>query len=266
MECLKPRYLASREMYVPCGKCGFCANTRENGWSARLHWEYRCSLASAFVGLTYEDKYLTRRRDVPQLVPEDLQKYFKRLRKAGLVFKYYAVGEYGGKRGRPHFHVLFFFSSDFDENIIREKWGMGMVHVGVVTVASVKYCLSYISLRKKRNDRVNEFARMSKGLGKSYLSKDIIAWHKDGRKNYAYIEGKRVALARYYKDKIFSKLDKLRIAVRCEKEFFGKLLRFIRSPRGRKMRDPLAVYERGRVLLAAQMVSSKFKQKQHVSF
>lgn len=266
MECLKPKYLPSREMYVPCGKCGFCAQTRTNSWSARLYWEYRSSLCSAFVTLTYEEKHLKFRSGVPQLVASDLQKYFKRLRKAGVVFKYYAVGEYGSKYGRPHFHVLFFFPSDFDENLIREKWGLGMVHVGKVTVSSVNYCLSYISLRKKRGDRVHEFARMSKGLGKNYLSKDVIAWHKDGRKNYAFIEGKKVALARYYKDKIFSKLDKLRIAVQCEKEHFGKMLRFIRSERGRKMRDPLAKYERSRVLLAAQIVSAKFKQKQHVSF
>lgn len=270
MECLKPIYLVDRDMYVPCSRCAFCSQTRTNAWSARLYWEHRSSLSTAFVTLTYEDKHLTYfegqyYKDVPQLVPEDIQKYFKRLRKAGLKFRYYAVGEYGSKYGRPHYHILFFFQNDFDENLLRDKWSMGMVHVGKVSTASVNYCLSYISLRKKRGNRVHEFALMSKKLGAGYLSKDVIAWHKSGLKNYAFVDGKKVALARYYKDKIFSKLDRVRIAVRCEKEFFQKMLRFIRSPRGRKMRDPLARYERGRVLQAAEIISSKLKQKSHVS-
>lgn len=266
MDCLKPFYLVNRDMYVPCGKCVYCCQTRANAWAARLYWESRDTWSSAFVTLTYEEKYLTIKKGVSQLNMEDLQKYFKRLRKAGLEFRYYAVGEYGTRYGRPHFHILFFFRKEPDLEIVREKWGMGIVHIGSVTPASVNYCLTYISLRKKRYNRVYEFATMSKKLGATYLSKQMIAWHKDGRKNYSYVDGKKVALARYYKDKIFSKLDRLRIAVAVEKESFQKMLRFIRGPEGRKLRDPLERYERSRLIQASLMLKSKKLQKEHVSF
>lgn len=272
MECLKPIYLAKREQHVPCGRCIYCNVSRANAWSTRLYWEYRRSQASAFVSLTYEDQYLTYfegkyYEGVAQLVRSDLQKYFKRLRKAGVQFKYYAVGEYGSRYGRPHFHILFFFSSDFDERIIREKWSMGIVHVGQVSTDSINYCLSYISLRRKRGNRVHEFALMSKGLGDNYhKNAQVIAWHKSGRKNYCYIEGKKVALARYYKEKIFSKIDRVRIAVATEKEFMRKMVRYIRSPVNRKLRDPLAKYERARKVLADRIYLDKVKQKKHVGF
>jgi len=154
MECLHPKYLSKQEMVVPCGRCPFCAATRRSDWATRLHFEGLLHYGSKFVTLTYEDKYLTWNHGNPQLVKSDLQKWFKRVRKAGFKFRYYAVGEYGSRTYRPHYHVLVF--GDVPEDVIRSSWKFGMVHIGQVTQASVNYCLGYMvngSMELKKRKR-----------------------------------------------------------------------------------------------------------------
>lgn len=51
--------------------------------------------------------------------------------------------------------------------------------------------------------------------------------------------GKR-HLPRYYKCKIFSKIDLVRIAVRDQKEMFRRAVEWVRSPAMRRQEDPLA--------------------------
>jgi len=224
---------------------------------------------SKFVTLTYADNELTWKSGQPQLVKKDLQLWFKRLRKAGYKFRYFAVGEYGSHTYRPHYHIIVFGSVPSEQ--IRKSWGKGLVHIGNVTPASVMYCCGYVvngkSWQMKRH-RLKPFALMSrgrgkvKGLGHNYLSPAMIAWHKSERKNYAIIDGKKRHLPRYYKEKIFSKLDKIKMAVRDEKEQFKKMVRFIRHPSRMKMRDPLAYYEEQRRVLAKQI---RFKSKSNLT-
>ena len=68
-----------------------------------------------FATLTYNELSLPRLfvstgYDIPYFQISDLQNMFKRLRKQrafGRPFRYLAVSELGGKKGRPHAHVLF---------------------------------------------------------------------------------------------------------------------------------------------------------------
>lgn len=72
-------------------------------------------------------------RPAPTLVYAELQKYFKRLRKAGLSFRYLVAGEYGDgkgqrKNGNPHWHVLFY---GLDKDAVIEalrQWPFGNTH------------------------------------------------------------------------------------------------------------------------------------------
>lgn len=276
MECLKLTYLPNREMYVPCGKCAFCAATRRSDWSLRLRYEGKLHFGSKFITLTYADCHLSFRSGVSQLVKSDLQKFFKRLRKsaAGVPLRYYAVGEYGSKTHRPHYHIILF--GDVPEKQIRDAWPFGQVHIGSVTPASVAYCLGYIVNRRARTGRrarVAEFAVMSRGdrkegskfrygLGHNYLTKAMVEWHRSGRKNYVIVDGGKRHLPRYYKDRIFSKIDLVRIAVRSDKEQFKRMVNWIRHPLRRAMRDPLAYYEELR-RLAAQRI--RFKSKENLT-
>lgn len=110
------------------------------------------------------------------LSKRDIQLFLKRLRKAheshrGQMqpIKYYAVGEYGGITGRPHYHIILF---NADIELIQDAWQNGQVHYGKVSGASVGYTLKYMTKPSRipmhrNDDRTKEFSLMSKGLGKN---------------------------------------------------------------------------------------------------
>lgn len=269
MECLKPIYLSKTDMYVPCGKCGFCGATRRSDWALRLAYEKKLHSQSAFVTLTYANPHLVWKDGLPQLHREHTQLFFKRLRKAGFKLRYYGVSEYGAKTYRPHYHLILF--GDVPEEAIRKAWDYGQVHIGNVTEQSVMYCLSYMI---NKNDwrmsrrRVRPFNMMSrgrgavKGIGSNYLTSAMISWHRSARKGYALLNGCKRHLPRYYKVQIFSRIDQVRMAVQAEKDNFRRMVKWIRDPARRRIKDPLALYERAR----RQMEKSiRFKAKENLT-
>lgn len=272
MECIKPRYIHKHDIVVPCGNCVFCTATKRADWSLRLQYEAKLHDEKRFVTLTYADAHLNWLDGVPQLSKRDLQLFFKRLRKGGAKFRYYAVGEYGSKTYRPHYHVILFGKTT--DVAIRQAWQLGLVHIGTVTEASIQYTLGYIVNGKgwqMRTKRVAPFALMSRGrwvdasgrvhygLGSNYLSPQMIAWHKSGRKNYAMIYGQKRHLPRYYKTKIFSKIDLVRIAVRDQKAVFKKMVAWVRSKPMSRLADPLA-YRDEQMKILAQRIRGKMKE------
>lgn len=77
--------------------------------------------AITFVTLTYDDDHLPADGS---LVPADVRFFLKKLRrKAGLV-RFFAVGEYGGKNFRPHYHLILFGVeySDAWQKVFNECW------------------------------------------------------------------------------------------------------------------------------------------------
>ena len=266
MECLQPKYLSSRDMVVPCGGCPFCAATKRSDWALRLHYEGKLHYGSKFVTLTYADNELSWNKGVSQLNKRDLQLWFKKVRKEGWKFRYYAVGEYGSRTYRPHYHIIVF--GDVPDKTLRKAWGKGHVHIGSVTQQSVMYTLGYIVNGKHwtmKHNRVRPFAVMSrgrgavKGLGSNYLTPAMIAWHRSGRKNYAILDGVRRHLPRYYKQKIFSKIDLVRIAVRDQKEVFRNKVKWLRAPAQARQKDPLKTLKMAQLMLA-NSIRSKTKQ------
>lgn len=110
------------------------------------------------------------------LFQPDLARFFKRLRRRHGQFRFYAVGEYGERLGRPHYHVLAFGIALSPESL-RDVWGMGHVHIGNVEAASINYCVEYALKREKREALIDlrrqpEFAVMSRnpGIGAYALS------------------------------------------------------------------------------------------------
>lgn len=266
MACYNLKYLPKTDLYVPCGRCAFCAVQKRSDWALRLHYESKKHIGSKFVTLTYADSKLVWKHGRSQLCKEHLQEFFREYRGHGknskFKMRYFAVGEYGSKTFRPHYHVIMF--GDIDENRVRAAWPHGHVHIGSVTQASVMYCLGYVCNAKAGGmnfKRVNPFVLMSKrpGLGANYLTKMMIDWHRSGKKNYAILDGQKRHLPRYYKQKIFSKIDLVRIAVRDQKEAFRKEVAWLRSKKMAKMRDPLAYRDLQRKI-AAVRISKSFKQ------
>lgn len=133
---------------------------------------------NTFVTLTYSE-------DRVSLAPGDLRDFIKRLRSrvAPHRFRFYAVGEYGDKTQRPHYHACLFnfptclrgrsrYSKLFTTccsscELVRETWGHGHVYLGAVEPASAEYVARYVvkKLTNKDDERLNgrhpEFARMS---------------------------------------------------------------------------------------------------------
>lgn len=214
---------------VPCGKCPNCRSNRASAWSFRLMQEEKVSFSSYFITLTYNTDHvpILKTSGYMSLNKSDLQKFFKRLRKLSTIpIRYYAVGEYGGKTFRPHYHIILFNSNPCD---VARAWSLdnkslGDVHYGSVTEASVGYTLKYITKRPRipvhqNDDREREFSLMSKGLGKNYLSKEMINYHLglgyvdqqgviNDRMNCTLYDGKKISMPRYYKDKLYNKLQR----------------------------------------------------------
>lgn len=206
---------------VPCGKCPSCRSRKVSEWSFRLMQQDKVSYSAHFVTLTYApDSCPVTSNNMMTLCKSDVQKWFKRLRKlhrnsmySDRTIKYMIVGEYGGRTFRPHYHAIIFDCPDVD--LYSRAWSiggvpLGHVHVGSVTGASVGYTLKYISkvsqVPKFDGDlRLPEFRLMSKGLGKSYLTDAVIAYHNAdlGGRLHVVADGKKVTMCRYYKDRIY---------------------------------------------------------------
>lgn len=264
MECLNVKYLSKQDICVPCGHCAFCMATRRSDWALRLHYESRLHLDACFVTLTYADAHLVWKTGTSQLHKPHLQQFFKRVRRAGYKLRYYAVGEYGSRTYRPHYHILLF--GQVSEQVVRRCWEYGQVHIGRVTQASVMYTLGYMVNGKHwtmRKGRVRPFCTMSRrpGIGANYLTPAMIAWHKSDRKNYTILDGAKRHLPRYYKEKIFSKIDRVRIAVRAQKDAFKREVEWIRTPSIARMADPFGYRDLQRQRLA-QSIRDKTKSNQ----
>jgi len=222
MECITPfqvkNKITGETQPVPCGKCPSCKSRRASQWSFRLQQELKQVDSAHFVTLTYEDEHVPKTEtDLKTLCKQDLQLFFKRLRKLNKQkLKYYAVGEYGSITYRPHYHIIFF---NLNSEHIQKTWNKGEHHIGKVTPASIGYTLKYISKISKvpmfkQDDRSKEFSLMSKKLGLNYLTKQMVNWHKNDLENRTYCnltDGKKISMPRYYKDKIYTEIERKKI-------------------------------------------------------
>lgn len=231
LKILKQSGIENRPPTVPCGRCNECRARRISGWSFRLQKELLISNSALFVTLTYNTPPLTTKKFM-NLEKIHLQNFFRYLRRDGQKIKYYACGEYGTATMRPHYHIILFNTTP---EMVEKHWSHGHIHFGTVTGASIGYCLKYMAKPGKiplhqNDDRQKEFALMSKKLGANYLTPEMKNWHLADIKNrcYATINEQKISLPRYYKDKIYSLLEKQIIAKHMENtanlEFVEKTL------------------------------------------
>lgn len=233
MACITPYYVDNpnypfvsqvRQVPVGCNKCPNCLKKRTNGWTIRLQEQEKVSTSVYFITLTYAPEHVTRTEAGRlTLVTKDLQDWFKRLRKrlygnSKGDLKYYAVGEYGTRFQRPHYHaILFNVQAKNVYKLVAETWQKGRVDVQVPnkSEATCRYVAKYLHKGKvvhyQGDDRLREKSYMSKGLGLNYLTEKMIEWHRADYKRTQYIklDGTKSALPRYYFEKIYR--EKIRI-------------------------------------------------------
>lgn len=225
---------------VPCGYCISCLSNKRDAWSFRLEKEMAVSTSAMFVTLTYADNNKTN------LSKRDFQLFMKRLRKAcakpqplrlsdflplgGIIppekdkvsqiarkgpnLRYYAVGEYGTKTQRPHYHIILFNMPFKAEHLIVNAWtdpetkqSLGFVKIGSVTSASIAYVTKYcISPKYNVTNRTIPFSLMSTKppLGLNYFTENG-NYHRETSRFYATsLGGKKTNLPRLYRERIFS--------------------------------------------------------------
>lgn len=222
---------------VPCGKCAYCLTNRRSSWMFRVAQEMKNQeYPGYFITLTYDEKHVRRTASGRlSLRFRDVQLFLKRVRKAKYYCKYICVGEYGSNTKRPHYHMLLW--TDCPVEKIESFWKMGSIHFGKITMASAMYTLKYIIQPKQKaeDDLEPTRAQFSKGLGLSYLTRAMYDWHTrdyDNPEMFAYIDGSKVSLPRYYKDKIFTKYQRRRFAHAAKWESIRK--------RRKRMRELIA--------------------------
>lgn len=139
---------------------------------------------NCFLTLTYAE-------DPISLNVDDLQRFFKRLRKRGLSVRYFACGEYGEQLGRPHYHVLLFgedFSFDrwhfytnskgfpvYRSPALERLWTAGNSEIGSVTFESASYAAGYTYKKISGAAAVDHYGRVDPYTGEWHQVKPEFA-------------------------------------------------------------------------------------------
>lgn len=183
---------------------------RRADWTFRIYQESKLHDSQQFLTLTYSDEKLPVGGT---LVKEHFQSFMKRLRKdvSPVKLRFYAVGEYGTETKRPHYHAIMFGMPTPER--LESIWGFGYVDVAKVEMASIHYVTKYhVNRYGDHSGREPPFCLMSRrpGIGTNYMTAQMVKWHKSNQANYAQVNGKITRLPRFYKEKIFNKIERLR--------------------------------------------------------
>lgn len=153
---------------VPCGHCLECMQQKSTDICVRGMIEYKKwknTTTGCFLTLTYSDKYLPENRTLLKkdyiIFIRELRRYIKKTEDR-IGIRILGCGEYGTKKGRPHYHLVIFnwcpndlkvdHSADCKSNntlykskIISEIWGKGKCVIGTATEQTIGYVAGYTS-------------------------------------------------------------------------------------------------------------------------
>lgn len=225
MQCFKPIVIDVKSngkkiaMTVPCGKCMGCRIALRREWSVRIMHELDSfGSIGSFITLTYSDINLPENGTLRK---DHWQKFMKRLRKyyPDKKIRFYACGEYGGEKKRPHYHAIIFGISLDDleakrvnnrliSRVIERLWRDGFNVVGTVTTDSAQYVAGYIEKKLtgeageeeyEKTGRIAPFSLCSQGIGKNYCEANS---EQIKQLLNITVKGKNVGIPRYYKKRI----------------------------------------------------------------
>lgn len=157
----KPPAKKYTRVSIPCGKCLACRVNKSAEWATRAMHESLYCQSGSFVTLTYDPEHCPKDYCLRK---SDLQNFVKRLRITlqrkglGSIRAFFGCGEYGERRGRPHYHILLLGWSPPDMEIFARSysgmpiytsklleriWGKGYCPCGTVTGGSAGYVARY---------------------------------------------------------------------------------------------------------------------------
>lgn len=152
MKCIRPTQFDKTKPFVSCGQCKPCRIVRKTEWLTKLYLEFKHTKKAVFVTLTYDDANLPHADEYigGTLVKKDLQDFIKRYRRnyqyhyGEREIRYFAVGEYGDKSDRAHYHLIIYNVDPLaSQKIVDSSWSKGINHCADVNVARLKYTVGY---------------------------------------------------------------------------------------------------------------------------
>jgi len=166
--CQTPNRLITGDI-VACHKCWQCRENRINDWVGRCIAESKTATACHSITLTYgrdEDGNKHHARS-SVLTYSDVQKYWKRLRKNGYPCRYFVVGEYGGQKGRTHWHAIVFWQGEVPPHKLNKRfngahWHQGFSHWENPSYKSLRYVCKYIQKDQGEYERQGHLAMSKK--------------------------------------------------------------------------------------------------------
>lgn len=210
----KPEDLKNwKQILLPCGQCIGCRLDYSKEWAIRCVLEKKEYEHNYFLTLTYSPEHTQHlykihinkstgevENEYLDLNPEDLTKFMKDIRRyyeyhfKWTNIRFFACGEYGDEKQRPHFHIIMFnfpvpdlkpwfinkeHMQVYTSEIISKVWGKGLVAIGEVTYQSAAYVARYITKKQKGKDAENfyktpQFVRMSRmpGIASAYYERN----------------------------------------------------------------------------------------------
>jgi len=230
--------VADHVSLIPCQQCAGCRLDKSKEWAVRILYEAKQHETSTFITLTYDDNHVPNSLSGPRITTfiKDLRSRLDyRVKKGHLKkglnkIKFFAIGEYGEKKKRPHYHAILFggpFACDdpsstseepsrsggaqWSHSDISAVWPEGRHRISEVTFESAAYVARY-SLKKitgasasaHYGTRAPEFLRLSKGVGKTWFDN----WHEDTYpQGTVILSGRPEITAPKYYDRLLEKAD-----------------------------------------------------------
>lgn len=247
----------NQRLNIPCGQCAECRLGRRRDWAFRCMAEASLYEENCFITLTYSPEKLPKNGS---LDVREFQLFMKRLRKliAPRKVRFFHCGEYGSKRGRPHYHALLFGYNFPDRKVCGKSgennlyssqiadglWDNGFVVIGDLTFDSASYVAKYCT--KKLNGylghamsdgRSPEYATMSRrpGIGRAWFERfksDVYP------SDEVIVKGKSFRPPRYF-DNLLSESERASLKMRRINKMFASGFKAGRTKwRGLESFDP----------------------------
>ena len=212
-----------RLLYIPakCGCCIECRKEKRREWRVRLEEELRSNYAY-FITLTIspegikdlEEKTELKWEENPnEIATKGLRLFLERVRKdTGKSMRHWCVTELGEDNDRIHLHGIFFGQRSAE--LIKKHWKYGFIFIGeYCNSRSVNYMTKYMLKVDIKHPKFKQIVLASPGIGAGYMNRSDYLWQKRNYKNinvatYTFRNGTKMAMPKYYKDKIFTEKEK----------------------------------------------------------
>ena len=218
-----PVCLDRRLYYIPakCGCCIECRKEKQREWRVRLEEELRSNFGY-FITLTIspegikeiEEKTGLKWEENPnEIATKALRLFLERARKeTGKSIRHWCVTELGEKKDRIHLHGIFYGQRSAE--LIKKHWKYGFSFIGqYCNSRSINYMTKYMLKVDIKHPTFKQIVLVSPGIGAGYMDRLDYLWQKQNYKKievatYTFRNGTKMAMPKYYKDKIFSEREK----------------------------------------------------------